>query len=391
MMRMRRADRSVWLVCVGAVLSIWAPGAVAAQAAPQDPDSPVVAFFRTTEVSGFVDLYYAYNFNTPTRPCAVVGGVAVYSCLRNFDVTQNAFSLNLAALKLEKKPTPDRRAGFRLDLDYGPTAAMIHATEPGGTAIFQNIEQAYLSYLATVGTGLQIDVGKFVSPGSFEVIETKDNWNYSRGLLFALASPYYHVGLRASYTVNDRLAVSVFLVNGWNNAVDNNTAKTVAVSGTLKLASSLSATETYIVGPEQTNNNRRLRQMSHMAVTYTPTRQLTFVETYDWDYDREPASGYWGEGIGTYMRYRPNDWFALTPRAELYFDKGGFITGVRQRVKEVTVTGELTRKDGLTMMLEYRRDFSNVPYFGDADRLRVKNYQDTVTVGVVYAFSTKTP
>ena len=88
-------------------------------------------------MSGFVDLYYAYNFNTPTRPCAVVGGVAVYTCLRNFDVAQNAFSLNLAALKLEKKPTPDRRTGFRLDLDYGPAAAMIQASEPGGTAYFR--------------------------------------------------------------------------------------------------------------------------------------------------------------------------------------------------------------------------------------------------------------
>jgi len=391
MMRIPIAGRCAWLTVAGTAWFLVTTAAALAQTAPREADPAVVSFLRTTEVSGFVDTYYSYNFNAPTRPCAVVGGVAVFNCLRNFDVAHDAFSLNLAGLKLEKKPAPDRRVGFRLDLAYGPAAAMIHATEPGGTAVFQNIEQAYLSYLAPVGSGLQFDVGKFVSPADFEVIETKDNWNYSRGLLFTLATPYYHMGLRGSYTANDRFAVAGYLLNGWNNAVDNNTAKTAAVSGTIKLTSTLSATQTYIIGPEQPGNNRGLRQMWNLSVTYAPSRQLTFVEVYDWDYDRDPISGYWGEGIATYVRYRPNAWFALTPRAELYFDKGGFITGVRQRVNEVTVTGELTHKDGLTTMIEYRRDFSNFPYFTDGDRLRAKSSQDTVTVGVVYAFGTKAP
>jgi hypothetical protein len=390
-MRIPVAGRWFWLISTCAAWLIFTPAAAIGQTAPREADPAVVSFFRTTEVSGFVDTYYSYNFNKPTRPCAVVGGVAVFTCLRNFDVAHNAFSLNLAGLKLEKKPAPDRRVGFRIDLAYGPAAAMIHATEPGGIAVFQHVEQAFVSYLAPVGSGLRIDVGKFVSPADFEVIETKDDWNYSRGLLFTLATPYYHVGVRGAYTVNDRFAVTGYLLNGWNNAVDNNTAKTAAVSGTIKLTPSLSATQTYIIGPEQPGNNRRLRQMWNLSVTYTPGPQLTFVQIYDWDYDREPTSGYWGEGIGTYVRYRPNTWFALTPRAELYFDKGAFITGVRQRVKEVTVTGELTHKDGLTTMIEYRRDFSNFPYFTDRDRLRATSSQDTVTVGLVYAFSTRAP
>src|ERR1035438_296348 len=34
-----------------------------------------------------------------------------------------------------------------------------------------------------------------------EVIETNQNWNYSRSLLFAWAIPYYHFGLRASIPI----------------------------------------------------------------------------------------------------------------------------------------------------------------------------------------------
>src|SRR5438309_6575356 len=53
-------------------------------------DSATMDFFRRTEVSGFVDAYYGYNFNKPTKPCATVGGVAVFNCLRNFDVAHNS-------------------------------------------------------------------------------------------------------------------------------------------------------------------------------------------------------------------------------------------------------------------------------------------------------------
>ena len=89
-------------------------------AAPAAPaENPVLAFFKNTELSGFVDTYYSYNFNTPAKACATVGGVAVFNCLHNFDVAHNAFSLNLAEIAFEKKPTTDSRGGYRIDVDYG--------------------------------------------------------------------------------------------------------------------------------------------------------------------------------------------------------------------------------------------------------------------------------
>jgi hypothetical protein len=385
----RKGSRCAPLI-VASALAMWWSCSVGAQETGSAPADPApFAFFRGTELSGSVDMYYAYNFNTPSTPCTTRGGVAVFNCLRNFDVVHNAFSLNLAQVALDKKARSDSRIGFHIDVAYGPTAAIVQGAEPLGGVVLQNVEQAYVSYLAPLGSGLTMEVGKFVSPAHYEAIETKGNWNYSRGLMFTLASPYYHMGVGAKYTANDKLAVSAYVVNGWNNAVDNNTGKTLLVSGTWKLVSSLSATETYIIGPEQTNNNRRLRQMSHTAVTYTPTKHLTLVEAYDWDYDREPRSGYWGEGVSTYARFQPSAWFALTPRAEHYFDKGGFVTGIRQRVKEVTLTAELKQTAGVLLMIEYRRDFSNMSYFTDDARPRATRHQDTATVGIVYAFSTK--
>src|SRR5438270_608003 len=80
---------------------------------------------------------------------------------------------------------------------------------------------------APLGKGLQVDVGKFVTQHGAEVIEAKSNWNYSRSLLFSLAIPYYHSGVRVSYALNGKTTIMGTIVNGWNNVVENNSGKTL--------------------------------------------------------------------------------------------------------------------------------------------------------------------
>ena len=41
---------------------------------------------------------------------------------------------------------------------------------------------------------VQWDAGKFVTPIGAEVIESQDNWNYTRSILFGYAIPFYHLG-----------------------------------------------------------------------------------------------------------------------------------------------------------------------------------------------------
>src|SRR5438034_10820089 len=112
--------------------------------------------------------------------------------------------------------------GFRADIGFGDAAKIVHASEPGGSH-FQYFQQAYLS--AAKGK-VQVDFGKFVTQHGAEVIETKDNWNYSRSLLFSWAIPYYHFGTRLNFTANDKVTLGASLSNGWNNVVDNNQGKT---------------------------------------------------------------------------------------------------------------------------------------------------------------------
>jgi kynureninase len=107
--------------------AVFEPEAAASTAASEAPspdepqtaapaDNPVLKFFAVTELTGFVDTYYSYNFNTPKTPCSSLAGISIFNCLHAFDVAHNAFSLNLAELALEKKPTMESRAGYRIDL-----------------------------------------------------------------------------------------------------------------------------------------------------------------------------------------------------------------------------------------------------------------------------------
>jgi hypothetical protein len=353
------------------------PDQTAASQPAASADSGVLAFLKRTQISGFADIYYDYNFNTPlTRQTQ----------LRNFDVQHNSFSLNLLEISLEKRPTADSRAGFRIDLDYGPTATAVHASEPGGTPVFQNIGQAYVSYLAPAGKGLQFDVGEFVTPMGNEAIKTKDNWNYSRSFLFTLAEPYYHMGLRVTSAISDRITLSAHLVNGWNDVVDNNAGKTIGVQVSVRPASAVTITQTYMAGPEQVNNDSDWRQLSDTVVTYAITPRVSVVGSYDYGQDTWKGERVRWQGVAGYLRYQPRPWFALSPRIEYYDDRNGFTSGAAQRLQEATLTAELRHRDGVLMRIEYRRDVSNLPFFARNVNALVKD-QPTFTVGLIYAFS----
>ena len=363
-------------LAVALFLSIAIPGF--AQTDQAAADAKIMDFLRRTEISGFVDGYYGYNFNTPvTRKAGPE---------RTFDVNHNSFSLNLAELSFAKAPTADSRGGFRLDLDLGPTQDIVNASEPSGPHVFRNIGQAYVSYQADVGKGLQLDFGKFVTPLGFEVIKTKDNWNYSRSLLFTLAIPLYHMGVRATYNLSDKVALAGFVVNGWNNAVATMDKKTVIGQVTLKPISAFTFSETYIGGPEEPNHDT-WRHVSDTIATFNLNSKVSLAGNYDYGTDKESGAVVRWQGVAAYARLQPNSWFALSPRWEYYNDEQGFTSGAAQKIKEFTITTEFKHKDGVIARLEYRHDYSDIPYFLKNDRFQ--DHQDTFTVGLIYAFSTK--
>lgn len=335
-------------------------------------------FFSDTQVGGLVDLYYDYYSTQPE-------GDALY---RNFDTRHNALRFSMAQLWITKAPSADQRAGYKVKLNFGHAATMINAYEPSGTDALKNFEEGFVSYLAPVGKGLQFDVGKFVTQHGAEVIEAKDNWNYSRSLLFALAIPYYHTGVRATYSLNDKVSVMGALVNGWNDFKDNNSGKTIGAQVAIKPISALSIVQNYMTGPEQAHDNGNWRQLSDSIVTYTVTPALSLMANYDYGHDTiAGVSGHW-QGVAGYAKYQANNRITLSPRFEVYDDPSGLTTGTAQTLKEMTGTVEVKALENLLCRVEYRTDFSDQPVFTNGAG-ESKKTQTSIGVGVLYSLSFK--
>jgi hypothetical protein len=355
---------------------VWAAEGTVAAADDAPAATPSPAPPPPIEVTGFVDTYYSYNGNKPT-------GDTLY---RNFDTKHEQAAVSLIELAFEQKPATGHAVGFRVDLDFGPTTDIVHASEPGGAEVYKNFEQAYVSYLAPLGKGLQFDAGKFVTPAGAEVIEAKDNWNYSRSLLFALAIPYYHTGLRATYAPSDKVSFAGYLVNGWNNTVENNDGKTLGASLTLKPSAAFSVVENVLWGPEQKDDTKDKRFLSDTVITVT-AQKLSLMANYDYGQDTVAGSTVTWQGIAAYAKLQVSDVWAVTPRFEFYKDQDGFTTGVVQNIKEFTITSEQKLGGALITRLEFRRDFSDKAVF-TKDGKGVKD-QNTFTFGLVYAFAGK--
>jgi len=371
-----------------------APVAASAQsnlvpaAASVSPAAPTLAgLLGPTRLSGFVDLYYGQNFNNPA---------AQANNLRFFDAATNQFGLNLVELVVDKAPDPtNSRTGYHIALGFGQAMNAVNGSEPrAGLGFDQYLKEAYFSYLAPIGKGLQVDVGKFVTPHGAEVIETKDNWNYSRGLLFSYAIPYYHFGARAKYAFNDKYSLTGFFVNGWNNVVDNNTGKTYGMSFGWNPNKKFGLTENYMAGPEQNSFNSTWRQLTDTTITYSPTSTLSFIVNGDYGRGDRIDLGegvfskpvFW-TGVAGYVRYAFNGTSAFSTRVEHYDDHDGFTTGTAQHINEFTTTFERLMAHHIISRLEFRRDMSNKDSFLKGNT--PVGGQNTMTAGLVYTFDTR--
>ncbi len=358
-----------------------APSAEIGTPPPAAP-SPLAKILGSTSFSGFMDGYYGYNLKHPHSR---------FSGLRAFDGPSNQFALNMIELILDKPPdASNSRLGFHFAAGFGQAMNVVNATDPGGLGFSQYLKEAYFSYLAPVGQGLQFDFGKFVTPHGAEVIETRDNWNYSRGLLFTYAIPFYHFGLRARYSFNARYAVTGYVVNGWNNVVDNNTGKTVGVTLAWNPTKKVSVVQNFMAGPEQPGTNHNWRQLTDTVVSYSPTSRLALVVNFDYgrgDRMADLSRPVWWSGVAGYVRYAFDERYALATRYEYYDDRDGFTTGTAQHLNEFTGTFERRIARHLITRLEYRRDFSNRPSFLKGDT--PVTAQDTVAAGLVYTFDTR--
>jgi hypothetical protein len=370
-------------------------------------------FVKDIEMSGYVSASFTDTLTNPADQS---------NSGRVFDTNSHTFSNEAFKLVLEKPTSEESRAGFRVDIFGGRTARLLGAattdTPPGTTGLDDfELEQAYVTYKADVGRGLDLYAGKFVTLLGAEVLESVSNYNISRSILFGYAIPFTHTGVRATYPITDKISVTGGVNNGWDNNDDTNHGFSYEGQVAWKPNDDFFFAVNGIWGPEQVGRERHKRGVIDVVATWNPTDKLTLIGNWDWGHetgidrvfensvytfvDPDGAGGmpgqivlltdmrtarttaqWWGGAL--VANYEFTDRFGIAGRGEFFYDSDGFRTGLPQHLWEFTVTPHFWVTPKLLTRVEFRSDHSSKKYF--TERSGNSNYQTSILGEVAFLF-----
>jgi hypothetical protein len=358
-----------------------------AQAAPPT-DNP----WRNVKFGATFEGYYQYNWNRPPDRTVV---------LRAYDTRGNTFGIQQVAVVVDAAPDADlgRRYGLRVDLQFGQATETVQgspANEPRPN-VYRNVWQAYGTYVFPVTeNGLTADFGKFASMLGYETNYAKDNQAFSRAYLFNFL-PFYHSGLRLTLPATDKVSVLYMLTNGIQQTEEFNDFKSNHFAAIVKPIPTVTWTVNYYFGQEQPDSGEPggpdgFFRVFDTYVTATPTAALTLGADVNYVTNEvtEHSASLSLLGIGAYTRYQVTTPVALGLRYERLDDEGLF-GGIDQVLQEVTVTGEYKFADAFIMRAEYRRDWSNEPFFpGRLGAADLRGHQNTALLSGIWVIGSKT-
>jgi hypothetical protein len=288
-----------------AVLLLFAcPGAALAQKSlaevlgrPATAEGKPKSYLEELMLFGYVENSWVVNLGREGRH-----GVNEFR-LYDFD---EGYAFNMAEISFKKDPSERYPFGFGLVLTGGLDAQKNHAIgifrDKDDNFPFRNtppydLQEAYLSYKIPVGSGLTVKAGKFATVHGYEVIESPNNLNVSRGFLFTFATPLTHVGGLLTYAPTDWLSLSAGPVVGWDIADDNNASPSWMGQIAVTPVKDLTTTLNWIAGKEYSfdgtgrlRNGLGPRYLLDFVANYTGVKRLTLGLNVDYGHEDERVS-----------------------------------------------------------------------------------------------------
>lgn len=354
-------------------------------------------------IGGWVEAYYAWNFNDPSN------GI---TDLRGFDNRHD--SVNLSNVALDAQWDVEGVHG-RITLQWGSTPATYYLSETAGPsagtgvgaqslALWQFLQQANVGYRIPIGAGLDVMAGLFLSPVGAEGMNVKDNWFYSRSNLF-YGFPFYHTGLRIAYPITPEITLVAWGLNGWNTLLDNNEEKTLMAQMAWS-TDLVSGSLLYMAGVERPTGapeGRAWRHTIDLNATFTLTEWLglqgqltTLIEPNDFGTSAALAGA-------LAARVAPIEWLAFSARGDFFWEQvasntlgtASSIFWPTEWVSSITGSAEVRLENHVSLRIEYRHDHAAGPsYFAGTVMgngtvvpfVRNAATQDTLTLGATAWF-----
>jgi len=356
--------------------------------------SGLSSFLNSVEIDGWVAGSYAYNTNEPNDSAGGGGlnqGIPVPgNSYLPFHGDHNNFQVDQVWFGMGKTASEDSRAGFRIDTVYGATAAALGSTGGGlnDSASDLYVYQAYVEYLAPIGDGVNLKLGKFATLAGAEVAQTTQNFNITRGILYNSFQPITHTGVLATTNVGP-LSVSLGLANSTVNAIqqpDNNSEKTYIVNAGYS-QDNVGISATVIYGAELPANNHDRSGLFDLVLTYDHSDELSTWLNFDYAWSADSAPGESDDsswGVAAAGRLAINDSTGIAARLE--YANSNDTLPMRVETWGITATVDHMLTDNLMVRGEVRYDDAHTRV--DGGRLFDDNDSDqTVLIAqMVYTF-----
>jgi hypothetical protein len=322
------------------------------------------------KISGSVDAYYRFNFNSP--------GTASYNNLTSFTPSQNSFELGMASLKAEHTIG---KVGIVADLGFGRRAQDFSYNDQG---TLQVIKQAFVTY--SPSENVKFTMGKWATHVGYELVDASANRNYSMSYMFT-NGPFFHTGARADF---------VFGKSGFMIGVANPIDYTTTTSPTKTLLAQFSTGTQddklkayvnyagYFGAKASMPTASSLNQFDlvllgnispKFSMGYNGTIQVIKDET------ENEKKRWWGSAL--YLNYDPTSAFGLTWRNEYFGDeKDGLKTGANIFASTLSANFKV---EGFRFIPEIRLDNGSKEIFTKGDGRGSKS-TTSFLLAAVYAF-----
>ena len=371
-------------------------------AAPTEPSAPIVGLAEGVTLSGYAEVHYGYDFSNPR------GGLTL---LRAFDQRSNTFTVDNAVVDVAWQKSIVQG---RVALQVGSTPASYYRSEislPGAGmiptsngALWQYIQQAWIGAKLNEAGTLSAQAGLFLSPVGPEVIQVKDNWNWSRSSLYA-ALPFYHAGAKLTWQATPTFAAMFMVCNGWNGAQDNNDGKSVMLQG-LWTYEKVQAGLLYMGGNERSPGAKEgtpWRNLGDAWLTWQVAERFWLMGHVDGGFEANNLGMATWLGGALYAKWQMSERWFLAARGEtlaetVATDSAGvtsdpFLLPVK-RLSAATLTLDFKMTSFLLLRAEGRGDFSDgmgfisgTPSYGPGgEPVANANKRATVMVGATAWF-----
>ena len=184
--------------------------------------------------------------------------------------------------------------------------------------------------------------GVFTSLIGYDSLYAKDNFNYTRpwGAEF---TPYLMMGLNASYPFNDKLTGAVFVINGYWHLANANSAPSTGGQLVYKASPHVTVKETVLWGSHQANTSLKYWRLLSDTIVERKGDRFTFAFEYIYSSERvvdpgNPRALMMSSQLP--IHWTINKRWSATVRPEVFWDRNGRWTLVRETVKAVTTTLE---------------------------------------------------